>query len=127
MAIYKHTYKNYIGARTETWSRFLILTRFGIARVYQSNFLFLFLIACLFYPLGCVAYIYLSHNASFLVALSIPANRLPQIDGRFFYFYSIVQFRRILPTAQCRYISAVLFREPNMWREKLLFCFFCFR
>jgi ABC-2 type transport system permease protein len=91
MAIYKHTYKNYTGARTETWSRFLILTRFGFARVYQSNFLLLFIIACLFYPLACAAYIYLSHNAPFLAALNIPARLLPQIDGRFFYFYSIVQ------------------------------------
>jgi len=64
MAIYKHTYKNYTGARTETWSRFLILTRFGFARVYQSNFLLLFILACLFYPLACAAYIYLSHQCS---------------------------------------------------------------
>src|SRR5665213_882342 len=91
MAIYKHTYKNYTGARTETWSRFFILTRFGFARVFQSKFQLLFIIACLFYPLTCAAYIYLSHNAPFLAALNIPAARLPQIDGRFFYFYSIVQ------------------------------------
>ena len=133
MAIYKHTYKNYSGTRTETWSRFLILTRFGLARVYQSNFLLLFIIACLFYPLACAAYIYLSHNAPFLAALNIPARMLPQIDGRFFYFYSIVQgalaylltafvgpvwFRRILPTAPCRFISAVPFRAPNTWRGR---------
>ena len=39
----------------------------------------------------CVAYIYLFHNPSFLALFSIPVDRLPAVDGRFFYFYSIVQ------------------------------------
>ncbi|HUZ07173.1 MAG TPA: hypothetical protein VMV89_06760 [Candidatus Paceibacterota bacterium] len=91
MAVHKHTYKDYTGPRTPAWSRFLVLARFGFARVFRLKFLSLFIIGCLFYPLLCAAYIYLSHNASFLALFSIPADRLPAVDGRFFYFYSIVQ------------------------------------
>lgn len=91
MAVHKHTYKDYTGDRTPTWSRFLVLARFGFARVYRLKFLLLFIVGCLFYPLACAAYIYLSHNADFLAAFNIPADQLPLVDGRFFYFYSIVQ------------------------------------
>jgi ABC-2 type transport system permease protein len=91
MAVHKHTYKNYTGSRTPTWSRFLVLARFGFARVCHLKFLVLFFIGCLFYPLICAAYIYLSHNEAFLALFNIPVERLPHVDGRFFYFYSIVQ------------------------------------
>jgi ABC-2 type transport system permease protein len=91
MAVHKHTYKNYSGLRTASWSRFLVLARFGFARVFRLKFLSLFIIGCLFGPLLCAAYIYLSHNPAFLALFSIPASRLPHVDGRFFYFYSIVQ------------------------------------
>ena len=91
MAVHKHTYKDYTGPRTPAWSRFLVLARFGFARVYRLKFLLLFIIGCLFYPLVCAAYIYLSHNPAFLALFRIPASQLPHVDGRFFYFYSIVQ------------------------------------
>lgn len=91
MAVHKHTYKDCTGPRTPAWSRFLVLTRFGFARVFHLKFLSLFIIGCLFGPFLCAAYIYLLHNASFLSLFYIPANRLPAVDGRFFYFYSIVQ------------------------------------
>ncbi len=91
MAVHKHTYKNYTGQQTPAWSRFLVLARFGFARVFHVKFLLLFIIGCGFYPLICAAYIYLFHNNAFLALFSIPATRLPAVDGRFFYFYSIVQ------------------------------------
>jgi len=91
MAVYKRTYKNYTGAPTKAGSRFLVLTRFGLNRVFQSKMLILFLGACLFGPILCIAFVYLSHNPQFLAAFSIPAGRLPPVNGRFFYFYSIVQ------------------------------------
>jgi ABC-2 type transport system permease protein len=91
MAVHKHTYKDYTGPRTPAWSRFLVLARFGFARVFHLKFLLLFIIGCLFYPLVCAAYIYLSHNPAFLALFRIPASQIPHVDGRFFYFYSIVQ------------------------------------
>jgi ABC-2 type transport system permease protein len=91
MAVYKRTYKNYAGAPTWTAWRFLVLTRFGLNRVFQSKMMILFVGACLFGPILCIAFVYLSHNPPFLAAFSIPANRLPPVNGRFFYFYSMVQ------------------------------------
>jgi ABC-2 type transport system permease protein len=91
MAVYRHTYQTWTGRRTPVWPRFLILTRYGYARLFQSRFLMLFLVVCLFYPFVCLAFIYLSHSVSFLAALHIPAAQLPGVNGRFFYVYSTVQ------------------------------------
>lgn len=91
MAVYKQTYKDYEGRRTAGWSRFLILMRFSYARVFQSRFLVLFLALCFFYPIGCAALIYLSHNSPALAMLKVQTNALPPIDGTFFYIFSVVQ------------------------------------
>jgi ABC-2 type transport system permease protein len=91
VAVYKQTYKDYSGPRTAAWSRFLILMRYSYARLFQSRFLVLFLALCFFYPIGCAALIYLSHNIPALALLRLPANALPAIDGRFFYTFCVVQ------------------------------------
>lgn len=91
MAVYKRTYKGYAGARTPEWSRFLIVTRYSYARLFQSKFLILFLTVCFFYPLGAALFIYAAHNLSFLRMFRIPAGDLFAIDPRFFYFYSNFQ------------------------------------
>lgn len=91
MAVYKQTYKAYEGKRTPSWSRFLILMRYSYARLFQSRFLVLFLALCFFYPLGCAALIYLSHNSPALAMLKLQSNALPPIDGTFFYVFCVVQ------------------------------------
>lgn len=87
MAVYKRSYKGYAGGFTPAWSRFLILPRYGYSRVFQSKFIITFLVACFFYPLGCMAYVYLAHNLSVLSALNIPAGRVFTVDGNFFEFF----------------------------------------
>src|SRR5215469_805438 len=91
MAVYKQTYKGYAGPLTAAWPRFLILTRYSYARLFKSRLLVIFLVVCLFYPVACAAFIYLSHNAKFLALLGIPAGQLLAIDSRFFYYYCVVQ------------------------------------
>ena len=91
MAVYKRNYKAYAGPLTATWPRFLILARYSYARLSQSRFLGMLLVVCLFYPSGCAAFIYLSHNEKFLTLLRIPSGQLLAINGRFFYYYCIVQ------------------------------------
>lgn len=91
MAVYKRTYKIYSGTRTAPWSRFFVLTRYSYARLFQSRFLVLFLAACLFYPVACLAFIYFSHNEELLALLSLGNARLPAIDGKFFYTFCRVQ------------------------------------
>ncbi|MBN1805259.1 MAG: ABC transporter permease [Sedimentisphaerales bacterium] len=91
MAVYKQTYKAYEGRRTISWFRFFILSRFSYARLFQSKFLVLFLALCMFYPFGCAAFIYLSHNMPLLTALRFRSGALPAIDGEFFNAYCVVQ------------------------------------
>jgi ABC-2 type transport system permease protein len=90
MAVYKRTYKGYSGALTPKWSRFLILPRYSYSSLFKSKFLFLFDLACLIYPLGCVGYIYLAHNLSFLRAFGGRPGMLT-VDADFFNSFCIFQ------------------------------------
>jgi ABC-2 type transport system permease protein len=83
MAVYKRTYKGYSGGLTPAWSRFLILPRYSYARLFKSKFLLLFNLACYIFPLGCVGFIYLSHNLGFLRAFGANPSLL-RVDGDFF-------------------------------------------
>ena len=87
MSVYKRSYKGYTGGFTPTWSRFLILPRFGYGRVFQSKFLITFLVACFFYPMGCLAYVYLANNLSILSTLNVPAGRVFSVDAGLFAFF----------------------------------------
>ena len=87
MAVYKRSYKGYTGVLTPPWSRFLIVPRSSFARLFQSKFLVVYLVACFFYPLGCVAFIYLSHNLTFLQTFNIPVGQALSVNARFFQFF----------------------------------------
>jgi ABC-2 type transport system permease protein len=76
---------------TPAWSRFWILPRYSYARLFQSKFLIMFLVACFFFPLGCAAMIYVAHNLSFLKSFNIPAGNVIEINSRFFYVFVMVQ------------------------------------
>ncbi len=91
MAVYKRNYQGYDGALTPAWRRFLVPARYGYARLAQSRFLVSFLALCMFYPVLCAMYIYASHNPTFVALLRIPGGQLPPVDGRFFYFFSVLQ------------------------------------
>ena len=91
MAVYKQTYKGYEGRRTASWSRFLVLTRYSYARLFQSKFLVLFMAVCLFFPVGCAIFVYLSHNSPVLDVLRLRSGAMPEVDGQFFYVYCMVQ------------------------------------
>ena len=89
LAVYKRTYAAYEGSFTPAWSRFLILPRYSFARLWQSRFLVMFFMACFFYPLGCIGYIYLANNLSILSSFGIPAplgNVLKVQPSLFLYF-----------------------------------------
>jgi ABC-2 type transport system permease protein len=87
MAVYRRTYKAYEGALTPAWSRFLVLPRTAYPYVMDSKFLVAFRMACWFYPVGCAAFIYLTHNLSFLTALNIPATQMLKVNANFFRYF----------------------------------------
>ena len=84
MAVYKRTYVAYEGAYTPQWSRFLILPRVSYKALFQTRFLLMFLMACFFYPLGAIGYVYIANNLSFLETLRIPAAQVFRVDANTF-------------------------------------------
>ncbi|MCU1339275.1 MAG: hypothetical protein JWO19_4856 [Bryobacterales bacterium] len=91
MAVYKRTYAAYEGALTPAWSRFLILPRYSFARLWQSKFLVMFFMACFFYPLGCIGYIYLANNLSILSSFGFPVGQFLKVDASLFLYFCWVQ------------------------------------
>jgi len=90
MAVYKRTYTGYSGATTAGAPRFLILTRYSFGKLFQSRFLVIFMAVCLFYPIGCAAFIYLEHNLQFAQRL-FPRLQIRSVDTWFFYYFCTVQ------------------------------------
>jgi ABC-2 type transport system permease protein len=93
VAVYKRTYAAYEGSLTPAWSRFLILPRYSFARLWQSKFLVMFFMACFFYPLGCVGYIYLANNLSILSGFGIPTplGQFLKVEPSLFLYFCWVQ------------------------------------
>ncbi|MGH9557757.1 MAG: hypothetical protein ACRD30_00860 [Bryobacteraceae bacterium] len=90
MAVYKRVYKGYSGAITPVWSRFSILPRYNFSRLFQSKFLLIFYLTAFTYPLGCVAFVYVAHNLSFLRMLNVPSGML-EVNAKFFLYFCNVQ------------------------------------
>ena len=90
MAIYRRNYKPYSGTTTPEWSRFLVLFRYSRRNLFRSKFMTAFFVICFFYPVVCLAVIYLAHSAGFLAQLGLPAGVL-SIDNKFFYAFMSVQ------------------------------------
>lgn len=78
MAVYKRSYKVYDGAFTPSWSRFLVLSRYSAASIFESRRFTAFAFLC-FTPVFIGAFmIYLVHNASVqaLLGFSLKAKDL---------------------------------------------------
>ena len=64
MAVYKRTYKAYRGPLTPAWSRFAVLTRYGLSTLFESRFFTAYTVLCLVPFLGYMVFLYVLHNAS---------------------------------------------------------------
>jgi len=90
MAVYRRSYKPYTGALTASWSRWLVLFRYSRRNLFRSKLQTALFTICFFYPLLCLAFIYLAHNFSFLRQLGVSTN-LVSIDNEFFFHLLVVQ------------------------------------
>src|SRR5947209_5823775 len=90
MAVYRRTYGVYAGAFTPEWSRFLVLFRYARRNLFRSRFLTALFVICFFYPLICLAMIYVAHNLAFLQQLGA-ADEVINIDNEFFFIFMVVQ------------------------------------
>lgn len=90
MAVYRRSYKPYSGTLTAEWSRFLVLFRYSRRNLFRSKFLTVFFVLCFFWPIACLAWIYVAHSASFLAKLGL-RSEFVSIDNKFFLIFMSVQ------------------------------------
>ena len=57
MAVYKRTYKSYRGPLTPAWSRFTVLSRYGLSTLFDSRPFTAYTVLCFLPFLGGLAYI----------------------------------------------------------------------
>lgn len=92
MAVFERSYKRWEGQPTPRATRFLILPRYLARDVFASRLLTFFYAACFIYPVGCLAWIYLTHNAKILELFpSLLTKELFAIDGDFLSRFVEVQ------------------------------------
>lgn len=84
MAVYKRSYRAYTGRLTPEWSRFFILTRYALRRMFASKFLTAVFVMSFFGPLICAALMYLNHNSSILSLMHVRRNEIISVNGKFF-------------------------------------------
>ena len=87
MAVYEHTYKQYLGKLTPEWSRFLVIPRHAFRDVFKSKLFTAFFVICFLPLLAEAILIYLHHNVSALAILRVNVRELIPIDASFFQFW----------------------------------------
>jgi ABC-2 type transport system permease protein len=113
MAVYKRSYRAYEGPLTARWSRFLILSRYSLARTFKSRAITVLFILALLYPLVMIALLYLNHNARLLSLLRMDSDHLFDVNGMFFMIFMNVE-------ASIAFLMTV-FIGPNMIAPDLAF------
>ncbi len=71
MAVYKRTYKVYSGPLTPAWSRFTVLSRYGLSTLFNSRPFTAYTVLCFLPFLIGLAYIYIVHSAAAQAVLGI--------------------------------------------------------
>jgi ABC-2 type transport system permease protein len=110
MAVYEHTYKQYLGNLTPEWSRFLVIPRHAFRDVFKSKLFIAFFGIC-FIPLLIEAIlIYLHHNVNALAILKVNVRELVPIDASFFETFVNLQ-------ASFAFFVALLVGPPLVARD----------
>jgi ABC-type transport system involved in multi-copper enzyme maturation permease subunit len=84
MAVYKRSYKAYSGALTPAWSRFTVLTRYGLARLFDSRMFTAYTVFCFLPLLAGLVFIYFVHSSAAQMVLGVKFGRQPLINNEFF-------------------------------------------
>ncbi len=71
MAVYKRTYKAYHGPLTPAWSRFTVLSRYGLSTLFNSRPFTAYTVLCFLPFLVGLAYIYIVHSAAAQAVLGV--------------------------------------------------------
>ena len=86
MAVYKRTYKAYHGPLTPAWSRFTVLSRYGLSTLFNSRPFTAYTVLCFLPFLVGLAYVYFVHSATAQAVLGVSVgNAMPgTINNRWF-------------------------------------------
>jgi len=91
MAVYRRGYDRYQGPITGRLSRLLVLPKYSWHRVLQQRLVVSLLVGAMFYPLGCIGFVYLSNHTELLLNFDSGFKEFLQIDGNFFLIFMNVQ------------------------------------
>lgn len=91
MAVYEHTYKQYLGKLTPEWSRFLVIPRHAFRDVFKSKLFTAFYVLCFLPLLVEMVLIYLHHNFAALQILNTNVKDLFPVDASFFQTFVNIQ------------------------------------
>src|SRR5690242_8552919 len=83
MAVYKRTYKAYKGPLTPAWSRFTVLSRYGLKTLFDSRPFTAYTVLCFIPFLVGLAIIYAVNNSTVQALLGIGSDRIA-IDNNWF-------------------------------------------
>src|SRR5208282_2751202 len=84
MSVYKHEHRAYSGPVTPTWTRILVVARYGFAEVWSSKITVGLFILCLVPPLIALFGIYLANNPLARALIANGGPRTVGIDASFF-------------------------------------------
>jgi len=100
VAIYKRGYQRYQGPCTPRLTRLLAFPRFSWRRMVNQRLVVIVLMASLFWPLACAAFVYISNHTELLQGLGGPLVHFLNINGTFFLtFMSAQSFFAVLLAA----------------------------
>jgi ABC-2 type transport system permease protein len=83
MAVYKRTYKAYSGALTPAWSRFTVLSRYGLSTLFDSRPFTAYTILCFMPFLFGLCFVYVMNNPTAQAILKVGSDRIT-IDNVWF-------------------------------------------
>jgi len=81
MAVYKRTYKAYKGPLTPAWSRFTVLSRYGLKTLFDSRPFTAYTVLCFIPFLIGLAYIYIVNSPTAQAVLGLGSNDLHTLVG----------------------------------------------
>ncbi|HEY1528005.1 MAG TPA: ABC transporter permease subunit [Candidatus Angelobacter sp.] len=87
MAVYKRTYKAYRGPLTPAWSRFTVLSRYGLKNLFNSRPFTAFTVLCFVPFVGWLIAIYLAHSTTAQLVLGIRFGNSDVVSKLWFLFF----------------------------------------
>jgi len=94
MAVYERAYRGYDGEMTASWSRFLIIPRYALSRVFQSKLFLIFFVLCFVFPIAAAASIYAMNNLDAVaerLGISLTGFEAVELSGWHARFFLMIQ------------------------------------